>query len=46
MTARNTIFVPGRAQLSKREDVIAVRDAITIIHARFLEMVKNGITLE
>ena len=46
MTTPNTIFVPGHAQLSKREDVIAVRDAITTIHARFLEMVKKGMSLE
>jgi cyclase len=46
MTTPNTIFVPGHAQLSKREDVIAVRDAIAIIHARFLEMVKKGMSLE
>jgi glyoxylase-like metal-dependent hydrolase (beta-lactamase superfamily II) len=46
MTTPNTIFVPGHAQLSKREDVIAVRDAIRIIHGRFLDMVKKGMTLE
>ncbi len=46
MTTPDTIFVPGHAQLSKREDVIAVRDAITIIHGRFLDMVKKGMTLE
>ena len=46
MTTPNTVFLPGHAQLSKREDVIAVRDAITIIHGRFLEMVKRGMTLE
>ena len=46
MTTPNTIFVPGHAQLSKPEDVAAVRDAITLIHGRFLEMVKNGMTLE
>lgn len=46
MTTPNTIFVPGHAQLSKREDVIAVRDAITIIHGRFLDMVKKGMTLD
>jgi cyclase len=46
MTTPNTIIVPGHAQLSKREDVIAVRDAITTIHARFLTMVKNGMTLD
>lgn len=46
MTTANTIFVPGHAQLSRQEDVIAVRDAITTIHARFLEMVKEGMTLD
>src|SRR5438874_2577475 len=46
MTTPDTIFVPGHAQLSRREDLIAVRDAIAIIHARFLEMVKKGMTLE
>jgi glyoxylase-like metal-dependent hydrolase (beta-lactamase superfamily II) len=46
MTTPKTIFVPGHPQLSKPEDVIAVRDAITAIHARFLEMAQNGMTLE
>ena len=46
ITTPNTIFVPGHGQLSKQEDVIAVRDAITIIHARFLDMVKKGMTPE
>jgi glyoxylase-like metal-dependent hydrolase (beta-lactamase superfamily II) len=46
MTTPNTIFVPGHAQLSKREDLLAVRDVIAAIHARFLDMVKKGMTLE
>ena len=46
MTTPNTIFLPGHAQLSKRKDMIAVRDAITTIHTRFLEMVKKGMTLD
>ncbi len=46
MTTPNTIFVPGHAQLSKREDLIAVRDAIATIHGRFVEMVRKGMTLE
>lgn len=46
MTTPNTIFVPGHAQLSKREDLIAVRDVITTIHTRFLDMVRKGMTLE
>jgi len=46
VTTPNTIFVPGHGQLSKGEDVIAVRDAITTVHSRFLGMVKKGMTLE
>jgi glyoxylase-like metal-dependent hydrolase (beta-lactamase superfamily II) len=46
MTTPDTIFLPGHAQLSKREDVAAVRDVITTIHARFLEMVGKGMTLD
>jgi len=46
MTTPSTIFVPGHAQLSKREDIIAVRDAIATIHSRFLDMIKRGMTLE
>jgi cyclase len=46
MTTPNTIFIPGHGQLSKRADVLAVRDAITTIHSRFLEMVGKGMTLE
>jgi cyclase len=46
MTTPKTIFVPGHAQLSKREDLIAVRDAIATIHMRFLELVGRGMTLE
>jgi len=37
---------PDTDNFPEREDVIAVRDAITTIHARFHEMVKNGMTLE
>ena len=46
MTTPDTIFVPGHAQLSKQEDLVAVRDAIITIHARFLDMVKRGMTLD
>lgn len=46
MTTPNTIFVPGHAQLSTRDDLIAVRDAIDIIHGRFVQMVRDGMTLE
>src|SRR5215216_1496965 len=42
----NTIFVPGHGQLGKRADLIANRDALMVIHDRFLTMVRNGMTLE
>ena len=46
MTTPDTIFLPGHAQLSKRADLIACRDAISIIHDRFVKMVAQGMTLE
>lgn len=46
MTTPNTIFLPGHAQLSTRADLIANRDAISIVHERFVEMVAQGMTLE
>jgi cyclase len=46
MTTPNTIFLPGHAQLSRRADLIANRDAISIIHDRFVKMVAQGMTLE
>ena len=46
MTTPNTIFVPGHAQLSRRDDLIANRDAIKVIHDRFVKMVADGMTLE
>jgi len=46
MTTPNTIFLPGHAQLSTRADLIANRDAIGVIHDRFVKMVAQGMTLE
>jgi cyclase len=46
LTNQDTVFVPGHAQLSKRADVIANRDAITTIHDRFVKMVAEGMTLD
>ena len=46
MTTPDTIFLPGHAQLSTRADLIANRDAISIVHDRFVEMVAQGMTLE
>jgi glyoxylase-like metal-dependent hydrolase (beta-lactamase superfamily II) len=46
MTTPKTIFVPGHAQLSTRADLIANRDAIKVIHDRFVKMVADGMTLE
>jgi glyoxylase-like metal-dependent hydrolase (beta-lactamase superfamily II) len=45
MTTPDTIFLPGHAQLSKRADLIANRDAISVIHDRFVKMVAQGMTL-
>ena len=46
MTTPNTIFVPGHAQLSKRADIIALRDSLAVVHARVRQMVDQGMTLE
>jgi len=46
LTNEDTIFVPGHGQLGKRADVIANRDALLVIHERFLTMVRDGMTLE
>jgi len=46
MTTSGTIFVPGHAQLSTRADLVAVRDAIDVIHQRFVQMVRDGMTLD
>ena len=46
LTTPNTVFLPGHAQLSTRADLIANRDAISIIHDRFVKMVAQGMTLE
>ena len=46
MTTPNTIFVPGHGQLSPREELSALRDAVIVIYARFRDMVAQGMTLE
>lgn len=46
MTTADTVFVPGHAQLSSRADLIAVRDVIDVIHGRFVQMVRDGMSLE
>jgi cyclase len=46
MTTLKTTFVPGHGQLSTRADLSEVRDVITTIHARFRDMVAQGMTLE
>ena len=46
MTTPDTIFVPGHGQLSPREDLSAVRDAVIVIYARFRDMVAQGMTLD
>ncbi len=46
MTTPNTRFVPGHGQLSNRAELISIRDVITTVHARFRDMVAQGMTLE
>jgi glyoxylase-like metal-dependent hydrolase (beta-lactamase superfamily II) len=46
MTTPNTVFVPGHGQLGKREDLIALRDAVSTIHDRIVKMVAAGMTIE
>ena len=46
MTTPNTIFVPGHGQLSPREELSGVLDAVITIHGRFRDMVARGMTLE
>ena len=46
MTTPNTIFVSGHGQLWNRAKLSAVRDVITTVHARFRDMIVQGMTLE
>ncbi len=46
MTTPDTIFVPDHGQLSPREELSAVRDAVIVIHARIRDMVAQGMTLD
>ncbi len=46
MTTPNTIFVPGHGQLSSRQDLIDIRDAVLVIYARFRDMVAQGMTFD
>jgi glyoxylase-like metal-dependent hydrolase (beta-lactamase superfamily II) len=46
LTTLDTIFLPGHGQLSRRADLVANRDAISIIHERFVDMVTQGMSLE
>ncbi len=46
MTTPNTIFVPGHGQLSPREELSGVRDAVIVIQARIRDMVAQGMTLD
>ena len=44
MTTPNTIFIPGHGQLAKRDDLVALRDAVNTIRGRFRDMVARGMT--
>ncbi len=46
MTTPNTIFGPGHGQLSPREELSGILDAVITIHGRFRDMVARGMTLE
>ena len=46
MTTPETIFVPGHGQLSPREELSGVLEAINTIHERFRDMIARGMTLE
>ena len=46
MTTPNTVFIPGHGQLGTREDLVALRDAISTIHDRVVKMVADGMTVE
>ena len=46
MTTPDTIFVPGHGQLSPREELSGVRDAVIVIKARIRDMVAQGMSLD
>jgi cyclase len=46
MTTPNTIFLPGHGQLSRREELTALRDAVITIHTRLVDMVAKGMTFD
>ncbi len=46
MTTPNTIFVPGHGQLSPKEELSGVLDAVITIQGRFWDMVARGMTLD
>jgi hypothetical protein len=46
MTDAKTLFAPGHGQISPHQELIDIRDAVKTIHARFLDMVAKGMTLD
>lgn len=46
MTDKKTLFAPGHGQISPQQELIDLRDAVKVIHARFVEMVAKGMTLD
>jgi cyclase len=46
MTNPKTLFAPGHGQISPQQELIDIRDAVKTIHARFVDMVANGMTLD
>ncbi len=46
MTDSKTLFAPGHGQISPHQELIDIRDAVKTIHARFVDMVAKGMTLD
>jgi glyoxylase-like metal-dependent hydrolase (beta-lactamase superfamily II) len=46
MTDSKTLFAPGHGQVSPQQELIDIRDAVKTIHARFVDMVAKGMTLD
>jgi len=46
MTDAKTLFAPGHGQISPQQELIDIRDAVKTIHARFVDMVAKGMTLD
>jgi hypothetical protein len=46
MTTPKTLFAPGHGQVSPRQELADLTSAVVTIHARFVDMVGKGMTLD